>query len=109
DYILETMLDNKVTFQRIWEDLPSSERYFLYDYSDDGYTNYKDSKLLFALYKKGLLRHETDKDQWTMFAISFREFLLRKKGTVEIKRLKQRYSVPGVWSTIRIPALIVIA
>ena len=84
------------------------ERYFIYDFADDGYTNYRDSELLFTLLRKGLLRYNTQKDQWSIFAISFREFVLRKKGSPEIDRLKQKYSVPGVWATIRIPALIVI-
>jgi hypothetical protein len=108
EYILETMLDHKSRFQQIWDELPREERYFIYDFADDGYTNYKDSELLFTLLRKGLLRHDRQKDQWSIFAISFREFILRKKGSTEISRLKEKYSVPGLWATIRIPALIII-
>ena len=85
-------------------------RYFVYDFADDGYTNYKDSAMVLRLQQLGILKHEgMPKDQWVLFAISFREFVLRKKGSQEIANLKDKYAVPGLWATIRIPALIIIA
>jgi len=107
EYIMRTMLENKPAFQKIWADLPLSERYFIYDFSLDGYSNYRDFKLIYVLLEKGLLQNHGDK--WALFAISFREYVLQKKGSREIARLKTRFSAPGLWSTIRIPALIIIA
>jgi hypothetical protein len=108
-YTLETMMDNKEQFQSIWYTLNGEERYFLFDFACDRYTNYKDAEMLFRMIKKGLLRYDVRKCECNLFALSFREFILRKKGSSEIIRLKLRYSVPGVWATIRIPVLIVVA
>lgn len=108
-YTLETMMDNKEKFQSIWSTLSGEERYFLFDFAYDRYTNYKDAELLFRMIKKGLMRFDVRKCECNLFSLSFREFVLRKKGSPEIIRLKLRYSVPGVWATIRIPVLIVVA
>lgn len=107
EHILRTMISHKNVFEVIWKCLSPSERFFLYDFAKDGYTNYKDSEQLFVLLEKGLLVCNTN--GWKLFSPSFREFILRKKGTAEITALRDEFSVPGVWATIRIPALIVIA
>ena len=106
EYILRTMLDHQQAYELIWAGLSGAERYFLYDFARDGYTNYKDSVMLIVLLQKGLLRCWDD--QWSLFALSFREFVRRKKGTEEIATLKKEFAVPGVWATIRMPTLIVI-
>jgi hypothetical protein len=108
-YTLETMMDNKEKFQSIWSTLSGEERYFLFDFAYDRYANYKDAELLFRMIKRGLLRYDVKKCECNLFTMSFREFVLQKKGSSEITRLKLRYSVPGVWATIRIPVLIVVA
>ena len=111
NYILETMIVHKGNFQQIWERLTGRQQYFVYDFAADGYTNYKDSETVMQLYRMGVLRHKGSnrRDEWTLFSISFREFVLRKKGAPEITQLKDQFSVPGVWAMIRIPALIIIA
>jgi Kef-type K+ transport system membrane component KefB len=48
-------------------------------------------------------------DGLRVFRASFREFVCEKKGSDEIGDLKDKYAVPGVWATIRIPALIIIS
>lgn len=106
EHILDTMAAYRTEFQKIWEELTSQERYFVYGFSSDGYANYRDFKVIYSLLKKGVLDRRDDK--YVLFAISFREFVAQKKGTAEIARLKTRYTIPGVWATIRIPALIVI-
>lgn len=106
EYILQTMLEYRPDFQKIWDELTSSEKYFLYAFCSDGYANYRDFKLIYTLSKKGLL--DPHESKWNLFAVSFREYILQKKGTREIALLKNRYSVPGLWATIRIPTLIII-
>ena len=106
EYVLQTMLEYRDDFQKIWEELTTPEKYFVYAFCSDGYANYRDFKLIYCLSKKGLL--DPHESKWNLFAVSFREFVLQKKGTAELARLKSRYSAPGLWATIRIPALIVI-
>jgi hypothetical protein len=107
EHILLTSLKYNTCFEEIWGSLPLSERYFLFDFAVDGYTNYKDVVPLYRLLEKGILSCKDN--EWTLFSLSFREFVLEKKGSPEIEELKANYSVPGVWATIRIPTLIVIA
>lgn len=109
EYILKVMLREKDNYDQIWKWLPEEERYFLYDFSTDGYTNYRDAKTLISLVNKGLVVPDGRNRHVRLFAISFREFVLQKKGTDEIRNLKESYSVPGLWATIRIPTLIIIS
>jgi hypothetical protein len=105
------MIVQKDNFEKIWERLTGGQQYFVFDFAADGYTNYKDSETVMELYRMGILRHKGSggRDEWTLFSISFREFVLRKKGEPRITKLKDQFSVPGVWAMIRIPALIIIA
>ncbi|GGB23474.1 hypothetical protein [Puia dinghuensis] len=107
EHILHTMLDHQSTFKSIWKKLSGEERYFLFDFAGDRYTNYRDAGLLLRLLRKGILKYQNN--ECMLFAISFREFILQKRGSPAIKGLKEKYAVPGVWATIRIPALIIIA
>ncbi|HXB92993.1 MAG TPA: hypothetical protein VNU72_11915, partial [Puia sp.] len=109
EYILQVMLREKDHYENIWKSIPREDRYSLYDYCTDGYTNYRDAKTLISLINEGLLVHDKEDNDVRLFAISFREFVLQKKGTKEIRDLKETYSVPGLWATIRIPALIIIS
>jgi hypothetical protein len=106
-YVLDLTLSNTKPYQMIWDSLKEDERYLLYDFALDSYTNYKDSLTIYRLLQKGVLIYNTN--ELKFFQPSFRNFILTKKSTDEIERLKNKYSVPGIWQTIRIPALIVIA
>ncbi len=107
EYVLEVVEHFKGIFQQIWSELSRAERYFVYDFAKDGYANYKDSDTLYALIRKGVIVHRDDR--FELFNPAFRHFLLLKKGTREIRRLKEENAIPGLWETIRIPVLVIIA
>jgi hypothetical protein len=106
-YILRLTIANSKTYQMIWETLKPEEQYLIFDFALDGYTNYKDTLTIYKLLQKGIVVYNNN--ELKFFQLSFRNFLLTKRGTDEIDKLKNKYSVPGIWQTIRIPALIVIA
>jgi hypothetical protein len=93
-------------YDKIWEAQSEQERYFLFNLSLDGYSNYKNSDVIFRLINKGILvpKNFTIK----FFSLSFRNFILGKKGTQEIDDLKAKFSTGGVWQSIRTPFLVVV-
>ena len=105
--ILERSIACSRSYQKIWNDLDPMERYLLYDFCLDGYTNYRDAATLVKLLEKQILNYHNN--ELTLFNLAFRNFILTKKGSPEVEKLKQEYSVPGIWQTIRIPALVIIA
>ena len=44
-----------------------------------------------------------------MISVSFRNFILEKKGDAEISKLKSEFHHQGSWSKVRTPVLITIA
>ncbi|MFT3908267.1 MAG: hypothetical protein QM737_02480 [Ferruginibacter sp.] len=107
EYILAIAHYFSDSFQAIWESLSHGEQYFVFDFAADGYTNYKDSDTLYKLINKGIIIHQPDK--FVLFSPSFRQYLLSKKGSEEIKKLKAENAIPGFWDTVRIPLLIFIS
>ena len=105
--ILERSIAKAEAYQRIWTYLDPAEQYLLYDFAMDGYTNYKDAGTIVKLLEKTVLEYENN--ELKFFDPAFRNFILTKKGSSEMGKLKQKFSVPGIWQTIRIPALVLIA
>jgi len=107
DYILVLADYFAPVYERIWNALSDDEQYVLYDFSNDRYTNYKNSTVLFKLINKGILVRENN--MLDVFSPSFRQFILCKKDTPYIEKLKAVYSVSGTWHNIRIPVMSLIA
>jgi hypothetical protein len=106
EFILQMTTTNATVYQNIWLKLPPEEQYVLYDFALDRFTNYKNSMIISKLVGKGILKYENN--QLTFFHPSFRNFILTKKGSPDMEKLKEKFSVGGLWKTIRIPALIII-
>jgi hypothetical protein len=95
----------KRNYEAIWKDLGDDEKYILFDFSSDRYTNYKNSTVLYKLVSKGIL---TQKGECLdVFSLSFRQYVLSQGDTDVIR--KARENVAGTWDSIRIPLLAVLA
>ena len=94
-------------YEHIWSALSDEEQYVLFDFSNDRYTNFKNSTVLFRLINKGILVPESN--MLDVFSPSFRQFVLSKKDTPCIAKLKTVYAVSGTWANIRIPVMSLIA
>ncbi|HXB08952.1 MAG TPA: hypothetical protein VNW04_17620 [Puia sp.] len=107
EYILSMTVWLTPYFEKLWKALDSEEQFFLYDFALDGYANYKDAEMLTRLTEMKLLLYEYS--HFRLFSLSFRNFLLAKKATAQVIKLKAKYAAPGIWETMRIPALVLIA
>lgn len=94
-------------YEAIWQLLPPDEQYVLFDFSQDRLTNYKNTDILFRLIRKGILVNRSG--TLDVFAPSFRNYILTKSGTPAITALNNKYELPGVWSSIKIPAFSLMA
>jgi hypothetical protein len=95
-------------YQTIWKKLDDMEKYILYDFCKDGYTNYKNSTILYKLISKRILRPQGNK--LYTFSLSFREYILslEEEGDV-IECLTRKYNVPGLWASVRLPVFVALA
>ena len=90
-------------YAEIWKSLSDEEKYILHDFSSDRYTNYKNSTTLYKLVGKGILT--TDNRVLDVFSLSFRQYVLSQETAVDITRVRQEFSLPGTWQSIRIPVI----
>ena len=109
EYIMAVADSLANSYERIWQSLSQQERYTLYDFGVDHYTNYKNTTPIYSLIHKGILAMRENNSQLVIFSRSFRQYILSKEGTKEIKDLKEQFNVPGRWDALRIPVLSLIA
>ena len=99
DVIIQLQLALEKVYEAIWNECTDSEKYTLYDFASDGFTNYKKVLLLYELYNRGLIVNEPD-GSITLMTKSFRNFLITKQGAEEIKRMSDK-GKKGSWGTLR--------
>ena len=108
EHILEMMNLFEDNYNHIWTDLSAEEQYVLFDLSVDGYTNYKNANTIFKLLTKGILIYSSRKYRLQFFSLSFRNFVLSKKGSPEIADLLAKFAAKGTWESIRLPVVIMV-
>ena len=111
DFILAMADYLKPVYAHIFWNLLSSdeERYVLYDFAIDRYTNYKNSAVLYRLIAKGVLVPEDE--YLDVFSLSFRQFVLSLPDgeyAVKMVELQKKYQIPGTWQSIRVPAIAIL-
>jgi fumarate reductase subunit D len=105
-YILQMTHYMKPVYENIWKDQSETEQFLLYDLARDGYTNYKNPEVIHALLNKGVLKYENYKLDF--FSYSFRNFVIIKGSDPKLQANFKRYSVGGVWHSLRAPVLLII-
>lgn len=105
EFIIQMHLNLMELFERIWEKCTSTEKFTLYDFAADGFTNYKKVLILHELYNKGLLIKEekdenADNNTITFICLSFRNFLITKENEEEIKTLTTQ-TTRSSWGNFR--------
>lgn len=89
------------TYDDIWKELSEKEKFILYDFALDGFTNYKNPDTLYGLFKKGLLRQDRENGGLILMTYSFRNYLISKSDTPEIERLRRIVNRGGTWKLIQ--------
>lgn len=95
-------------YKQLWEACDEKEKYFLYDMAEDGFVNYKNAQMVQQLMGKGLI-YQKEPGNLRMMSISFRNYILSKKGDKDIVQLKEKNRVTGSWNNFQIPVQIAIA
>ncbi|MBV9961413.1 MAG: hypothetical protein JO072_04130 [Parafilimonas sp.] len=98
-YIVEMHITLSDVYEGLWNTCTEEQKYTLYDFATDGFTNYKKVLTLHQLYKAGLIVKEKD-GNITLFTKSFRNFLLTKQASPEIKKLSKQ-GKSGSWGSLR--------
>ncbi len=99
DYIIHFHLALMNVYEEIWRNCTEAQKYTLYDFATDGITNYKKVLILYELQKSGLLVKDGD-GNIAFMTQSFRNFLITKETSEEIRRLGEQ-GKKGSWGTLR--------
>jgi hypothetical protein len=94
----------KPVYSELWNTLTTSQKFILYDFAQDGFTNYKAGKDLQVLLSKGLIFF--DDLRLSPMTLSFQEFVLEKKDDQELRDFQLITSKQDVWRKFRTPLLI---
>lgn len=86
-------------YDAMWNALKPEEKYLLYDFALDGFTNYKNVDLLYGMYRKGLIQKKDRRLE--LMNYSFRGYLLGKTGSDEIQQLQKQLSTGSTWKNLK--------
>jgi hypothetical protein len=97
EVILRLHMALSPVYDKIWKDCSDIEKFTLYNFALDGFSNYKRVIVLYQLFDKGLFVKEHD--NITVMTKSFRNFLITKDTDLQIKAMSK--SAKGSWSILR--------
>lgn len=86
-------------YDAMWAALKPEEKYLLFDFALDGFTNYKNVDLLYGMYRKGLIRKREYRLE--LMNASFRNYLTAKSGSAEIQQLERELSGASTWKSLK--------
>lgn len=87
-------------YDEIWKQCSPTEKYVLFDFATDGFTNYRNSDVLFGLYQHGLIRKDRETSRLMIMNYSFRNYLIAKANTDEVQELEQSAG-GGIWKNLK--------
>ena len=106
------------TYNNLWQSLSTEEKYILYDFALDGFTNYKSGTILYRLLRKKVVRI-TPELRLAPASKSFHNYLLNKdifnkgdmndKDDLEVFTFMKKVRKQGSWQAFRVPLHILLA
>jgi hypothetical protein len=94
-------------YQALWQNLTKLQKFLLYDFAQDGFSNYKAEKDLRQLMKMGLIFF--DDLRLTAVTLSFQEYILLKKDDPDINVFMATAVKEDTWKKLKNPLLILLA
>ena len=91
-------------YQILWTRLDERQKFLLFDFSQDGFSNYKSEKDLRQLMNKGLLFF--DDLRLTTMTLSFQEYILQMKEDKQISGFIEAAAKEDTWKKLKSPILI---
>lgn len=104
--ILRNMKILEKYYQTLWNELDERQKFLLFDFAQDGFSNYKSEKDLRQLMNKGLLFF--DDLRLTTMTLSFQEYVLLRKGDKQISNFVQTAAKEDTWKKLKTPLLILL-
>jgi hypothetical protein len=93
-------------YNDLWNKCNDEEKFLMMDLAKEGLMNYKRSSVIYSLLQKQLII--INNNRLSLFSLSFRYFILKKKGTPDELDLQKKFNVEGTWSAFRTPFLLII-
>src|SRR5262249_4501098 len=93
--ILDAVEDLHPFYAAVWDDLTDMEKFTLYDFALDGFTNYKNKATLTGLLNKRILRIEGERLRF--MTPGFREWVLRTPDDIAFAVINDRARQEGTW------------
>lgn len=87
-------------YEAMWKQLSEEEQLVLYDFALDGFTNFRITDIIYSLIQKGLIFRTAD-GHLEVMTHSFRNFLLGKTATPEVKNLEEKFKVNTSWKSLK--------
>lgn len=104
--ILRNMKILENYYQTVWARLSERQKYLLFDFAQDGFSNYKSEKDLRQLMNKGLLFF--DDLRLSIMTLSFLEYILQMKDDKQISSFIQAAAKEDTWKKLKAPLLILL-
>jgi hypothetical protein len=93
-------------FDDLWSKCTDEEKFQMLDLATEGLMNYKRGSVIYSLLRKHLII--VYRNRLTLFSLSFRYYVLKKKGTPDDLNLQKKFNLEGTWSAFRTPLLLII-
>ena len=100
-FILTVQRYSKAYYQNIWEKLSFREKQMVYNYSREGFVNYRNFDVLTELLQKGVFRMDHYREMISLFSISFTNFATQAPTQSLLDRFSEDRKVNGNISEIR--------
>jgi hypothetical protein len=105
--ILKKLLDNGAQYQIQWKQLKPMEKFILYDFAKDGFTNYRTAWFIYKLKEAKLLLFREERLQFSDPA--FREYVLQQSEDRNVQTYLKIARQKGSWQAFKIPLMILFA
>ena len=105
--ILKSVDNFKTYYQEVWASLDLMEKFTLYDFAQDGFTNYKNMGTLTRLINRGILI--VDGECLKFMTYGFREWILQSGDDKAFATIIENARENGRWENMRKPLLLLLA
>ena len=96
----------KFFYEQIWNGLDKTQKFILYDFAEDGFTNYKADYVLLGLLNKGIIKFEDQR--LCLMTQSFREYILQMSDDTDVVQNMERAKKQDYWKMIKTPLLLLL-
>jgi hypothetical protein len=106
EFILNLQHRFEDTYEILWKSFSEQEKFVIFDFAQDEFTNPRNENTIKKLIRKGVLIYENDSLQ--ILNESFRNFILAKSGTLELADIEKQIRKPEKWDIFRIALFIIV-